>query len=277
MPDAPENSPGSFRAARCAKHRLGASVRLGDAGFAGPAERCAGAAQRCSHQRAIAALTGRARCAQDAEREIASLVRRSHQGIHGCGRQTNSACQKSITVLWWRLQRHPRRVRRRSSRREGRRPDSRGTSFFTDICGIRTRGVRTGERRTASCAGARPGVCCCTPSLPPTSASTWTVLPDAISSKKLYLAAIRHLFDILVTRHAVVLNPAASVRGERYQVIEGKTPEITIDQARRLLSCIDVSHVVGLRDRAIIATLIYTAARIGAVAGLRLRRFLRRG
>ena len=34
-------------------------------------------------------------------------------------------------------------------------------------------------------------------------------LPDAISSKKLYLAAIRHLFDILVTRHAVVLNPAA--------------------------------------------------------------------
>ena len=94
-------------------------------------------------------------------------------------------------------------------------------------------------------------------------------LPDAISSKKLYLAAIRHLFDILVTRHAVVLNPAASVRGERYQVIEGKTPEITIEQARRLLSCIDVTNVVGIRDRAIIATLIYTAARIGAIAGLR--------
>ena len=94
-------------------------------------------------------------------------------------------------------------------------------------------------------------------------------LPDAISSKKLYLAAIRHLFDILVTRHAVVLNPAASVRGERYQVIEGKTPEITIEQARQLLSCIDVSHVVGLRDRAIIATLVYTAARVGAISRLR--------
>ena len=80
-------------------------------------------------------------------------------------------------------------------------------------------------------------------------------LPDAISSKKLYLAAIRHLFDILVTRHAVVLNPAASVRGARHQVIEGKTPEITIEQARRLLSCIDLTRVVGLRDRAIIATL----------------------
>jgi integrase len=52
-----------------------------------------------------------------------------------------------------------------------------------------------------------------------------------------------------------------------------KTPEITIEQARRLLSGIDARHVVGLRDRAIIAMLIYTAARIGAVAGLRSRDF----
>lgn len=98
-------------------------------------------------------------------------------------------------------------------------------------------------------------------------------LPDAVSSKKVYLAAIRHLFDTLVVRHAVAFNPAASVRGERYQVVEGKTPEITIEQARRLLSNIDTSHVVGLRDRAIIAMLIYTAARIGAVASLRRRDF----
>lgn len=102
-------------------------------------------------------------------------------------------------------------------------------------------------------------------------------LSDAISSKKVYLAAIRHLFDTLVVRHAVLLNPAASVRGERYQVIEGKTPEIPIDQARRLLSSMDTGHVVGLRDRAIIAVLIYTAARIGAVGGLRVRDFFDAG
>jgi len=93
-------------------------------------------------------------------------------------------------------------------------------------------------------------------------------LPDAAASKKVYLAALRHLFDVLVRRHAVVLNPAASVRTERHQVIEGKTPEITVAQARRLLASIDTSNVVGLRDRAIIATLIYTAARVGAVARL---------
>lgn len=102
-------------------------------------------------------------------------------------------------------------------------------------------------------------------------------LPDAVSSKKVYLAAIRHLFDTLVVRHVVVLNPAASVRAERYQVVEGKTPEITVEQARRLLSSVDISHVVGLRDRAIIAMLIYTAARTGAVARLRLRDFFDAG
>jgi site-specific recombinase XerD len=98
-------------------------------------------------------------------------------------------------------------------------------------------------------------------------------LPDSVASKKVYLAAIRHLFDILVNRHAVILNPAASVRGERHQVVEGKTPEISVAQARQLLAGIDTANVVGLRDRAIVAILIYTAARIGAVARLRRKHF----
>lgn len=41
-------------------------------------------------------------------------------------------------------------------------------------------------------------------------------------------------------------NPAASVRGERLQAIEGKSPEITVQQVRRLLASIDTSHVIGL-------------------------------
>lgn len=92
-------------------------------------------------------------------------------------------------------------------------------------------------------------------------------------TQKLHLSAIRRLFDFLVNRHAVLLNPAASVRTERHQVIEGKTPEITIDQVRTLLASIDTRSVVGLRDRAIIATLIYTASRIGAVAKLQRQHF----
>ncbi len=98
-------------------------------------------------------------------------------------------------------------------------------------------------------------------------------LPDSAASKKVYLSAIRHFFDIFVQRHIVVLNPAASVRGDRHIVIEGKTPEITIEQARRLLASIDTSKLVGLRDKSILAVLIYTAARVGAIARLRIQDF----
>lgn len=93
----------------------------------------------------------------------------------------------------------------------------------------------------------------------------------SVASKKQVLAALRHFFDGMVTRHAVVLNPALSVRGERYSVLEGKTPEITVKQARKLLQSIDTTDVVGLRDKCIIAVLIYTAARVGAVSRLRLK------
>jgi integrase/recombinase XerD len=91
----------------------------------------------------------------------------------------------------------------------------------------------------------------------------------SIPTCKQHLAALRHFFDGLVTRHAILLNPALSVRGDRHQVVEGKTPEITVAQARKLLSSIKTSTAVGLRDRAIVAILIYTAARGGAVAALR--------
>lgn len=90
----------------------------------------------------------------------------------------------------------------------------------------------------------------------------------SIATRKQHLAAIRHYFDGLVMRHAMILNPALSVRGERYQVVEGKTPEITVQGARTLLNSISTKTVVGLRDRAINAILIYTAARAGAVAKL---------
>lgn len=96
-------------------------------------------------------------------------------------------------------------------------------------------------------------------------------LRHSVASKKQILAGLRHFFDGMVVRHAIILNPALSVRGERYQVLEGKTPEVTIRQARKLLASIETESVVGLRDKAILSILIYTASRIGAVARLRLK------
>jgi integrase/recombinase XerD len=60
------------------------------------------------------------------------------------------------------------------------------------------------------------------------------------------------------------------VGGVKPNAGEGTTPEISIEQARKLLRSIDTSHVVGLRDRAVLGVLAYTGARVGAVARLRL-------
>lgn len=100
-----------------------------------------------------------------------------------------------------------------------------------------------------------------------------TPRPVSKPTKKLHLAGIRNFFDRLVQRHAVALNPALSVRGPRHSVTEGKTPALTVKQARQLLASIDTRDPVGLRDRAIIAVMVYTAVRAGAVAKLRRRDF----
>ena len=94
-------------------------------------------------------------------------------------------------------------------------------------------------------------------------------LPGSDPTRNLALAALRHFFDALVIRHAVALNPFSSVRGKKHSVMDGKTPQLAIQQARDLLASIDLSHVVGLRDRALLGTLAYTGARVGALARLR--------
>ncbi|MCB9871212.1 MAG: hypothetical protein H6837_15255 [Planctomycetes bacterium] len=56
---------------------------------------------------------------------------------------------------------------------------------------------------------------------------------------KQHLAAIRGLFDWLVTGHVLETNPAHSARGPKHVVNRGKTPVLTSDQARQLLDSID--------------------------------------
>ncbi len=87
---------------------------------------------------------------------------------------------------------------------------------------------------------------------------------------KQLLAAIRHLFDWLVIGQVVPLNPAGSVRGPRHSVERGKTPVLSPEEARRLLDSIDVTTPAGLRDRALIALMVFSFARIGAALRMRI-------
>jgi site-specific recombinase XerD len=96
-------------------------------------------------------------------------------------------------------------------------------------------------------------------------------------SVKQHLAAIRMLFDWLVVGQVIATNPAAPVRGPKYSVKKGKTPVLAQDEARELLESLDASTVVGLRDRALIATMIYTFGRVGAVTKMRVEDYYAQG
>ena len=86
---------------------------------------------------------------------------------------------------------------------------------------------------------------------------------------KQHLACLRMLFDWLVTGQVMPSNPAHAVRGPRHSVSKGATPVISSAEARELLDSMDASTVVGLRDRALIAAMAFTFARVTAVVGLK--------
>jgi site-specific recombinase XerD len=86
---------------------------------------------------------------------------------------------------------------------------------------------------------------------------------------KQHLAAIRHLFDWLVVGQVVPHNPAASVRGPSHTTRKGKTPVLDATEARTLLDSIDVNTPIGLRDRALIALMVFSFARVGAALAMR--------
>ena len=81
---------------------------------------------------------------------------------------------------------------------------------------------------------------------------------------KQQLAAVRMLFDFLITGQILPHNPAAAVRGPKHVVKTGKTPVLDGKDWRKLLDAIPTATVRDLRDRALIATLTYSFARIGA-------------
>ena len=93
----------------------------------------------------------------------------------------------------------------------------------------------------------------------------------APASVKQHLAAIRMLFNYLVVGQILPFNPAASVRGPRHSVRKGKTPVLFEEEARALLFSIDVGQLIGLRDRALLAVMVYSFARVSAVIGMRVR------
>src|SRR6202043_190848 len=102
-------------------------------------------------------------------------------------------------------------------------------------------------------AGARTSACDRSPLSSQCMTRLGSRLARAAPSVKQRLAAIRHLFDWLVTGQVVPVNPAGSVRGPRHVVTCGQTPVLDPSEARALLDSIDTASVLGLRDRAVLS------------------------
>jgi site-specific recombinase XerD len=85
---------------------------------------------------------------------------------------------------------------------------------------------------------------------------------------KQHMAAIRMLFDHLVTGGVLEHNPALSVKAPRQKLGKGKTPVLTAEEAGELLRSIETETIVGLRDRALIGVMVFTFARVSAACGL---------
>ena len=88
---------------------------------------------------------------------------------------------------------------------------------------------------------------------------------------KQHLAAIRMLFDWLVTGHIMETDPAHAVRGLKHSVRKSKTSVLSAEEMHELLAAIDTTSLLGLRDRALIALMGYTFARVGAATGMQVQ------
>jgi len=87
---------------------------------------------------------------------------------------------------------------------------------------------------------------------------------------KQQLAAVRMLFNWLITGQVVPFNPASAVRGPKHVVKTGKTPVLDGAEWRKLIDSIPTETVRELRDRALIATLTYSFARITAALRMKI-------
>ena len=94
---------------------------------------------------------------------------------------------------------------------------------------------------------------------------------------KVRLAALRMLFDWMVVGQIVSTNPAHAVRGPKHSQKKGRTPVLTVEEARTLLDSIEPASLPGLRDRALIGLMVYTFARVGAATAMKVEDFFVQG
>lgn len=83
------------------------------------------------------------------------------------------------------------------------------------------------------------------------------------------LAALNSLFHSLLRQQVIITNPVRLVTGPSHKIDKGRTPVLSGDEMVQLFDAIDTTTLIGKRDRAMIGTMAYSFARIGAVTNLK--------
>ena len=106
---------------------------------------------------------------------------------------------------------------------------------------------------------------------PPEAAAyikTLEIEGKAPTTIKARLSALSNLCDYLASNGVLDWNPFKVVRGPRVSRREGQTPILEPEMVRALLGSFEGGDVVTLRDRAIVSTMLFSFARVGAVTKL---------
>jgi integrase/recombinase XerD len=93
----------------------------------------------------------------------------------------------------------------------------------------------------------------------------------AAGSIRRKLSALSSLYDFLTDQNAVPTNPVKGVKRPKVDSYEGKTPAIADKEARQLLDLPNDKSLKGLRDRALLATLLYQGLRREELCRLKIK------
>jgi integrase/recombinase XerD len=98
----------------------------------------------------------------------------------------------------------------------------------------------------------------------------------SVATQRQHLAAVRLLFDHLLEKGVVDINPAARAKPPRLERESAHTPVFEQNEIKAFLEAIKLDSLIDKRDKALCSVLLYGWARVSAVVTLRVEDYYER-
>ena len=98
----------------------------------------------------------------------------------------------------------------------------------------------------------------------------------SVATQRQHSAAVRLLFDHLLEKGVVDINPAARAKAPRLERESAHTPVFEQNEIKAFLEAIKPDSLLDKRDKALFSTLVYSWARVSAVVGLNVEDYFER-